>query len=55
MVTRVCVCLSLASFPHYCTDPGVTWGNGRGQGGQEVPSSCTLLGGFEINAQVSLL
>jgi len=29
---RVCVyvCLSLAAFPHYCTDPGVTWGNGRG-------------------------
>ena len=19
------VCLSLAEFPHYCTDPGVTW------------------------------
>jgi len=31
---RLClfVCLSLAAFPHYCTDtdPGVTWGNGRG-------------------------
>jgi len=26
----VCVCLSLAAFPHYCTDPDVTWGNGRG-------------------------
>jgi len=26
----VCVCLSLATFPHYCTDPDVTWGNGRG-------------------------
>jgi len=37
----VCVCLSvylshrdrniisLAAFPHYCTDPDVTWGNGR--------------------------
>jgi len=23
-------CLSLAAFPHYCTEPGVTWGNGRG-------------------------
>ena len=30
--TAVCVsvCLSLAAFPHYCTDPDVTWGNGRG-------------------------
>jgi len=27
----VCVCLylSLAIFPHYCTDPDVTWTNGR--------------------------
>jgi len=24
------VFLSLASFPHYCMDPDVTWGNGRG-------------------------
>jgi len=24
------VCLSLATFPHYCTDPDVTWVNGRG-------------------------
>jgi len=24
------VCLSLAAFPHYCTDPDVTWGNGKG-------------------------
>jgi len=23
---RLCVCLSLAAFPHYCTDPDVTWG-----------------------------
>ena len=23
---RLCVCLSLAAFAHYCTDPGVTWG-----------------------------
>ena len=22
----VIVCLSLAAFPHYCTDPDVTWG-----------------------------
>jgi len=29
---RVCVsvCLSLAAFPHYCTDPDLTWGNSRG-------------------------
>ena len=26
----ICVCLSLAAFPHYCTDPDVTWTNGRG-------------------------
>jgi len=26
---HLCVCLSLAAFPHYCTDPDVTWGNGR--------------------------
>jgi len=26
----VCVCLSLTSFPHYCTDPDVSWGNGMG-------------------------
>ena len=28
----VCVylCLSVATCPHYCTDPDVTWGNGRG-------------------------
>jgi len=24
------VCLSLAAFPHYCTDPDVTCKNGRG-------------------------
>jgi len=33
LVTCVCVCvsvcLSLAAFQHYCTDPDVTWGNGR--------------------------
>jgi len=27
---RLCVCLSRAAFPHYCTDPDVTWENGRG-------------------------
>jgi len=27
---RLCVCLSLATFPRYCTDPDVTWANGRG-------------------------
>jgi len=26
---RLCACLSLAAFPHYCTDPNVTWGNRR--------------------------
>ena len=25
----VCVCLSAAACPHYCTDPDVTWGSGR--------------------------
>ena len=32
LVTAVCVfvCLSLAAFPHYCMDPDVTRGNGRG-------------------------
>ena len=23
---RLCVCLSAAACPHYCTDPDVTWG-----------------------------
>jgi len=27
---RMSVCLTLAAFPHYCTDPNVTWGNDRG-------------------------
>jgi len=26
---RLCVCLFLAAFPDYCTDPDVTWGNNR--------------------------
>jgi len=32
LVTRVCVSVcpwQLAACPHYCTDPDVTWGNGR--------------------------
>jgi len=47
----VCVCLSLTAFPRYCTDPdvGLTWWM------VGVPSSCALLGGFVIGAQVSLL
>ena len=27
---RLCVCLSAAVRPHYCTDPDVTWRRGRG-------------------------
>ena len=27
---RLCVCQSLAAFPHYCMDLDVSWGNGRG-------------------------
>ena len=46
---RLCVCLTLAAFPRYCTDPDVTWGM------VGVPSSCALLGGFAIGAQVTLL
>jgi len=36
--------LSVAACPHYCTDPDVTWRNGRGA------LSCALLGGFAIGA-----
>ena len=25
----LCVCLSLAALPQYCTDPDVSWRNGR--------------------------
>jgi len=46
---RLHVCLFLAAFPHYFTDPDVTW---EWQG---VPPSCALLGGFAIGARVSLL
>ena len=28
--SRASVCLSAAACPHYCTDPDVTWGSGRG-------------------------
>ena len=28
--TRVCVCLSATACLHYCMDPDVTWGSGRG-------------------------
>jgi len=45
---RLYACLSLAVFPYYCTDPDVTW---KWQG---VPRSCALLGGFVIDALVSL-
>jgi len=27
---RLCLSLSLAACPHYCTDPDVTFGNGSG-------------------------
>jgi len=41
MLVCVCVWLSLATFPHYCTDPDVTWGMVRGA------PSCALLDWFE--------
>jgi len=47
---RLCVCLSTAVRPHYCTDPDVTWGRGRG-----CPPSCALLGGFAIGVRGALL
>ena len=46
----LCVSLSLATFPYYCTDPDVTWGNGKG-----VSPSCALSGRFAVAAWVSLL
>jgi len=46
---RLCVYLSLATFPHYCMDLDVTWGM------VGVPSSCALLGRFAIGARVSML
>ena len=44
---RLCVCLSAAIRPHYCTVPDVTWGR--------LPPSCALLGRFAIGAPVALL
>ena len=46
---RLCVCLSLAAFPHCCMDPDVTGGM------VGVPSSCAVLARFAISAWVSLL
>ena len=43
---RLCVHLFLAAFPHYCTDPDVTLGNGRGP-----VYSYALLGRFAIVAR----
>jgi len=37
------MCLWLAAFPHYCTDPDVTWGNGRG---------CHLVVQYWVNLQL---
>jgi len=28
--SHLCVCLSLATFLHYCMDPDVNWGNDKG-------------------------
>jgi len=39
---RLCVCLSAAVRPHYCTDPDVTWGCGRG---------CPLVGHYWADLQ----
>jgi len=53
LATAVCVsvwlsvCLSLAAFPHYCTDPDVTCGGMVG-----VLSICALLAGFAIGVRV---
>ena len=47
---RPCVCLSLAAFQHYCTDPGVTLRNGR-----ECPLVVHYWAGFPIDARVSVL
>jgi len=43
------ICLSLATFTRYCTDPDVTWGM------VGVLPSCALFGRFAIGARVSLL
>ena len=44
------VCLSAAVRPHYCMDPDVTWGHGRG-----CHPSCALLDGFAIGPRAALL
>ena len=49
MAVCVSICLSLATFPHYCTDPDLTC---RIVG---VPSSCALLCRFAIGARVLIL
>jgi len=36
--------MSVAAFPHYCTDPDVTWGNGRGHWGFYPPNLDTEMG-----------
>jgi len=48
LCVSVSICLSVAAFPHYCTDPDVTWGM------VGVSPSCVLLGEFAIGARVSL-
>jgi len=50
LCSRMSVCLSSSACLHYCTDPDVTWGSGKG-----MPRSCVLLGGFAIGARVALL
>jgi len=47
----VCLDLSLAAFPHYCTDPDVTWG----MVGGALYSDGALSSGFAIGARFSLL
>ena len=50
---RLCVCLSAAACPHYCTDPDVTWGM---VGDSPIPIVVhAQLGGFAIGARVALL
>jgi len=50
LCVSLCVCLSAAACPHYCTDPDVTWA-----GVVRDTPSCALLGGFAIGARVALL
>jgi len=61
-ITPPTVCLSLDALAHYCTDPDVTWGNGRGPTippsyirvpvVEGVPSSCALFSGLYQYAAV---